>query len=111
MANAINEENLTIEIAGTGAAAIDSDWSYAADANDRGLYIESIQFCPAAADDKCVIKEGSDAGPEIFNVLCVDAYDQKIKLFHGKKKHPVLDFSAGVYTAGAKVLIELSERR
>ncbi|MBW1983368.1 MAG: hypothetical protein JRI53_01505 [Deltaproteobacteria bacterium] len=111
MANEVTENNLTIEIAGVGAGAIDSDWSYADDPNDRGLKIMSIQFSPAATGDKCVIKEGDEDGPEIFNPLCADVYDSKIKYFHGKKKHPFLDFGDGVYTAGAKVVIELAERR
>lgn len=109
MANTITVKDLTIEIKGDGGA-IDADWTFSDDIDDTGLYISSIQFTPHATADKCVIKEGGATGPVIFEALCADVYDQKIKYFHGERKHPFLDVSDGVYGGvNAKIIIELSE--
>lgn len=108
MANTIDQEGLTIRI-----TDIDSDWSWTdlspkrGDAN--GVRVASIQFNPAAVNDECFIKEGTDAGPEMFYALCADAYDQRIKYFNGQLKRVLLDFSAGTFTAGSSVIIELWE--
>lgn len=48
-------------------------------------------------------------GPRIFDVICDNIYDSKIKYFHGENKHPFLDFAEGTYTALTRILIELSE--
>lgn len=105
MANTIVKKGLIIDI-----TDIDSDWLYSATVNDTGLFLESIQFDPVQADDECIIKEDGETGAIIFHAKCADAYDQKIKYFHGERKHPFLDFSDGTFTAGTRILIELSEK-
>ena len=95
---------------------IDSDWNwydtitYLA-TSKAGIAIQSIQFNPGAADDLCIIKNKTDTGSEIFDVICADVYDQRCKYFNGEILKPVLDFSDGVYTAGSKVIIILQKRR
>lgn len=104
MANTIVQKGLTVDI-----TDIDEDWLFTATfATKTGLFISSIQFTPVQTADKCIIKEGGATGPIIFDALCADGYDAKIKYFHGENKHPFLDFSAGVFTAGTRILIELS---
>lgn len=85
---------------------IDSDWLWSDTFDNNDVRIISIQFSPAAADDICIIKEGSDAGAPIFDVKCADEYDQRIEYLHKAPRRPVLDFSAGTYTAGSKIKIE-----
>ena len=104
MANTIVKTGLTIDI-----TDIDEDWLFSATVNDTGLYISSIQFSPIQTGDKCVIKEGGATGAIIFDALCADAYDHKIKYFHGERKQPFLDFGDGSFAAGTRILIEISE--
>jgi len=93
---------------------IDSDWLYST-ATFLGttgrINIISIQFNPGAADDHCVILDTNAAGPAIFDVTSYDAYDQRIKYFQQPNPgfKPFLDYSAGTYSAGAKVIIILGE--
>jgi hypothetical protein len=90
-------------------SSIDSDWDYSdtfASASD-GIYVQSIQFNPAATDDELVIKDASDTGAVIMSVKCADAYDQKIKYFYGAQIKPYLDFDQGTFTAGSSVIIHL----
>lgn len=106
MANTINQEGYTVEI-----SSIDSDWTWTDTFTDaryaNGIRINYIQFCPAAADDACSIKEGADTGPQFFRCSAADANAQKLVNYHGAMKKPVLDFSAGTFTAGSSVIIEL----
>jgi len=156
MPNTIVKTGITVDI-----TDIDSSWYFTTTfPTATSLFVQSIQFNPIQAADKCVIREamaivtagyfvvGAEyrilvagttnftligaansnvgtkftatgigtgtgtatlLGPEIFNALCADAYDQKIKYFHGENKKPFLDFAEGVYTAGTRVIIELSE--
>ena len=93
---------------------IDSDWLYST-ATFLGmtskLNIISIQFNPGAAGDQCVILDTNAAGPAIFDVTSYDVYDQRIKYFPQPNAgfRPFLDFSAGTYTAGSKVIIIIGE--
>lgn len=108
MANTIEQDGLTVYI-----TDIDSDWSWGElspkHGDENGVRLSSIQFDPVQAADKCIIKEGGVTGAPFFTPICADVYDQKIKYFHGQLKKPVLDFSAGVFTANTKVIIELWE--
>lgn len=86
---------------------IDSDWSWSDTFPNYGkILVKSIQFNGAQADDQCVIKEATDSGAPLFDVTVEDAYDQRFKPF-GVLLRPVLDYSAGTYTAGSKVIIIL----
>jgi hypothetical protein len=89
---------------------IDSDWLYSATLTGvvgSRVHILSIQFNPGAADDQCVILDATDAGPAIFDVTSESVYDQRIKYFNQPSNGfmPFLDFSAGTYTAGSKIII------
>lgn len=87
-------------------STIDSDWSWSDDyPSSATLPIGGIIFVPGATDDVCVIKEGSAAGAELFEVRSADVYDQKGFSYGGAKLRPVLDVSAGTYSAGSKVVI------
>jgi len=89
-------------------SSIDSDWLW----SDTfpllaKVPVIAIFFKGAAADDACVIKEGSASGPAFFDVKVNDSYDQRQGLYGGAKLRPVLDYSAGTYTAGSTVTIIL----
>ena len=104
MANTVTQTANVVTI-----SSIDSDWSWSDTFSGRdSILVDSIQFTPAATDDACIIKNVSDAGASIFNAKSADAYDQKVKYFHGVPLSPVLDFSAGTFTAGSSVTIILS---
>ena len=106
MSNTIVKTGLTVDI-----TDIDEDWLFntATFLGQTGLFISSIQFDPIQTDDECIIKEGGETGAIIFRALAANAYDQKIKYFHGENKHPFLDFGDGTFTAGTRIIIELSE--
>jgi len=69
--------------------------------------IASIQFTPGAADDKITVKEQGDTGPTVFYVICENAYDQRIKYFHGTRIIPFIDFGDCTLSTGHSVTIEL----
>ena len=50
------------------------------------------------------IKEGSAAGAIFFDLTVDNVYDQNPVPFNGLKLRPVLDFSAGVFTANSTVI-------
>lgn len=106
MSNTINQSGYTVEI-----SDIDSDWTWTDTFTDskyaNGIRINYIQFNPAAANDACSIKEGADTGPQFFRCSAEDANAQKAVNYYGAIKKPVLDFSAGIFTAGSSVIIEL----
>lgn len=106
MANTLNLKGFTLEISN-----IDSDWlwneTFTHEKYARGLRINFIQFNPTAASDKCVIKEESDEGPQSFYVTAENANNQKRAYYYGTPMKPVLDFSAGTFTAGCTVIIQL----
>jgi hypothetical protein len=94
---------------------IAADWDYSASRppNWPNLpRISSIHFDPAAANDKLVVKDGTEDGPRRC-VLgpCDNANDQRIKYFHGARLSPFIDFSECVLTAGHRVTIELWSER
>lgn len=90
---------------------IDSDWSWSDSYPQYAYpYLVSIQFNPAAADDQCIIKEGSDSGAPFFDVTAIDEYNQKAKMINVYSK-PVLDFSDGTYSAGSSVILIFDFRK
>lgn len=103
MALVNTESRGTIQIAGIAA---DWDWETQMSAYPSEVRLHSITFIPAQANDKVVVKDGSDAGAVIFRALCLNT-DEKIKYFNGAVKHPYIDFSEGVHTAGSLILIDL----
>lgn len=110
MANTIVSDGHVIDL-----VAIDTDWNWydtltAYGTSKVGVPIQSIQFIPAATDDKCVIKNGSATGPVIFDATGATAYDGKIVYYHGEELKPFLDVGDGSYNAGARVIITLAKR-
>ena len=88
-------------------SSIDSDWTWS-DTFPTGtdsVEIFSIQFNPGAAGDQCVILDTNASGSELFDVSATDVYDQKEKIYPRIRMKPFLDYSAGTYSAGAKVII------
>jgi len=105
MATTVTKSNGFIEL-----TAIDADWSWDdlfSGSYDNGIKVGSIQFNPGEASDRMVIKEGSDAGPAIFDALCPDTEEKN--LYIGTICRPVVDFSACTLSAGHKVIIRLLE--
>jgi len=100
-ANTINQVDGVVEV-----SAIDSDWVFTETFSDvtSGMRLISIQFNPGAADDVCVVKNGSDTGPALMNVICMDAYDQRVKYFDSAIRRPYLDYSACTLSSGATVI-------
>ena len=101
MANTIKQTGMVVEI-----TDIDSDWSWLTrfPFADSGIELDSIQFNPGAADDKCVIKAGSETAASIFDVICKDL-NEKNKYYRGDVYKVFFDFSASVISAGAKIII------
>jgi len=99
----------TVTVSGNviSITAIDSDWSWDDDFPNHlaGLRISSIQFVPGADDDRAIIEEGDDSGPEAFDSDTCSINQPRIKYFNGTQLRPVLDFDAGTYSTGAKVII------
>ncbi len=105
MANTIKYKGFTIEI-----SDIDSDWTWTETVPDalNGIPINFIQYNPIADGDKCAIYEESIAdGPRCFYVKNDGDDDQKRAPYYGTRMKPILDFSAGTYTAGSTVIIQL----
>ena len=82
-------------------SALDSDYDPA-----QQIALQDIQFFPGAAADVCVFKTDDDAGPTLCRLESLDG-EPRVKYFHGSQ-HAYLDYSAGTYTAGAKVLLTLA---
>lgn len=59
------------------------------------IWVHSILFKPSAADDKIAVREGSLSGSKIFDVKCIDAYDEKVEYYD-------CDF-AGLFISAADV--------
>jgi hypothetical protein len=93
-----------IEITG-----IDADWNwtsaYKAASFPNGIKLHSIQFCPGAISDRLIMKDGSDAGPAFFDVLCNDLEEKNLYL--GIRCKPMIDFSACTLSANHKVIIRV----
>lgn len=88
----------------TTLSSIDSDWT----ASDF-MWVKSIEFRPGATSDILIIKNGSDAGPQIMNVLSTTG-DTITKYFDGTMLTPMLDISACTITAGGVVIILYESR-
>ena len=107
MANTITSTGEYITI-----SEIDSDFQLS-DVSDMPsvITIESIRFNGGAVSDRCVIKDRGATGPKIFDSGPVTAEsDVRIQYyanndsFHNSSS-PFLDFSEGIFTAGATVTI------
>lgn len=84
--------------------SVDSNWSY----TETYVKIHSIMFIPAAADDRCIIRDGSATGPVFFDSnKAIDEYDPKRIAYDGKKFKPYLVVSDGQYGSAARVIIIL----
>lgn len=87
--------------------AIDSDWNFNGNFPEHahdGLDVDWMLFSPAAATDKCVIMNRSDAGVRIFQS---DRGERQLIYYNGKRIFPYLDFSAGTFNASAVLIIKL----
>lgn len=85
--------------------AIDSNWSY----TTTNVKIHSIIFVPAAADDRCIIRDGSATGAVFFDSnKAIDAYDAKRVAYDGMKFKPFLAVADGQYGSAARVIIILA---
>ena len=108
MANTINYKGFTIQI-----SAIDSDWLWSDTMPDakykNGIPINFIQFNPGAENDVCSFKEANDAGPEVAYFKAFTNAEPRRAYFFGTFIKPILDFSAGTFSAGANVIIQLAK--
>ena len=106
MANTVNYKGFTVEI-----SSIDSDWSWREIMSDsryaNGVPINFIQFNAGAANDVCSIKEESESGPEIAYFKAFVNAEPRRAYYFGTFLKPFLDFSAGTYSAGSTVIIQL----
>jgi len=110
MANTITLSGNVIEI-----STIDTDWNWydtlvAYATSQVGVPLHSVQFLPGAANDRCVLKNGSVTAAAFFDKIAEDVYDNTQFKFDGEEFKPVLDVSAGVYSADAKLIIILSTK-
>lgn len=100
-----NELNGCLEI-----TSIAADWNYRTSKPDswpEHPRLASIQFNPGAADDELYVAEELSTGPERMYVKCENAYDQRIKYFHGSRVQPFIVFASSTLSSGHKVTIEL----
>ena len=105
---------------------LDADWSVVGDMDasfdKTGIKVKSITFHPSATGDAMIIKEAdpglvSTAGviattltaPVLFQVICADVYDQRVKYFGngGKWMRPFIDISDCVFTTAATCRVEM----
>ncbi len=86
-------------------SGVDADWTA-----DNYMHLHSITFKPGAANDVLSLKEGTDAGPEIFPSLPTDA-EPRTFYCGGMRSKPMIDLSACTLTAGAKVIFTLDVKR
>ena len=103
MPNKLNRSGNVITI-----EEIDSDWSWSDTfPNDNEIRLDAIRFHAGAVDDVCIIKEGSDSAtaPHLFEYTASVDTLPAIEYYHGIGHKPVLEFSAGTYTAGSSVTI------
>jgi hypothetical protein len=109
MANTIKKSGSSYE--NVEISSIDSDFT-ASDLwsdNDGLVYVDSIQYNPGAASDKCVIVDNQDEKPVIFEVTCADANDNRVKYYPRQQRKPEMTFANGTYSAGSSILITLKE--
>lgn len=76
-----------------------------------GIPILTIDFVPANAADKCVIREGSLTGPIIYSadIAASNFPGYNTKPFYGKPIRPCIDVSEGSYNAAALIIIHIGE--
>lgn len=86
---------------------IDSDFSWEEyTKNGKSMQISSIQF-HGATDEVCIIKDGSDTGPQFFKATIESIYYPQYMPLRGVGLKPYLDFSDGSYGATSMVIIIL----
>jgi len=92
--------------------AIDADWDWGVKGNSVELAPKlcSITFIPGSANDVLVVKDGSDAGPIIFQTICLDAIE-RTQYYFGARKRIYIDHSDCTLSFGHKVLICLWPNR
>jgi len=112
MANTTSIDGRTIEITLDGST--DWEWDSAteiaaapelSELSKGRLWVHSIVFKPSAADDKVAIREGGIAGTKMFDVICVDAYDEKVMYFDRDFDGLYIDASDITSSSSAKVTI------
>ena len=90
---------------------IDADWDYKTEKPDTWQNrprLNSIEFHPGAANDRCIFRQGNDGGIRRFDSNYADSEsDSRIKYFHGSRARPYLKYSECVFSVGAYVIIEL----
>jgi len=111
MANTIKFTDTVITL-----TSIDSDWNWydtitAYASSKVGVPIQSIQFRPGATDDVCIIYNETIGEARLIDVKAADEYDDKVRYFHGVILKPVLDYSAGKYSANSSIIITLGGGR
>ena len=99
-------------------SSMDSDWLWSTQwpwAADTGIPLWSIGFFWDTGTDKCVVSQGSIAGPVIFSVDldsdgAFEQNSQHTKYFGGAMVKPVIDFSQGSYGATALIMLQLAQK-
>lgn len=101
MANTIKTTNRTIEI-----SAIDSNYTM-----DTGINVESIVFIPGAANDKVSIIEINAAGSNPTKALLQSGDGEPRVWYTNQRLQLGFVFADGTFTAGAKVIFNIGERK
>ena len=108
MANTVTRDGMFLTL-----SAIDTDFLYT-DLWSGRVPIISIDFQPAAATDKCVIREGSLTGPIIFSRdLDSDGVWESgglVKYFQGQPIMPCMVVANGSYDAAALVIFHIGTK-
>ena len=110
MANTTTFHGVTIEITG-----LDVDWWWKVDLpafirNPNGIWLESIQFRPSAANDRMIVRDGGLDNAPIIDVTCSSATDQKIEYIKSKAlQRPVIDIDDCTLStpANCKVIMKI----
>lgn len=82
---------------------LSADWTLTAagypDLNslEPGIPVTYMMYTPGASRDVVVIKDRTDAGPQIVKFECANSWDQRIVYFEGRRMKPMIDISAGTY--------------
>lgn len=74
-----------------------------------GVKLDSVIFIPGAADDECILRDGSLTGPIFFRALAVDAYDEKAWTYKDSPKKVYMEFSDGTYSAGSIIILNIRQ--
>lgn len=107
-ANTVNKSGCIVTV-----SAMDSDFDLAAAGYGPGAgwRLVSIEFFGGAANDRLLVKDGSDTGPEMFDRTIDDVRVPAIKYFMGAEAQPLIDYSECTLSAGHKVIFTLRGSR